>query len=180
MLALGALEDVREQFPQCVLLLAGEGPERVKLLEFAKQLGLGDVVISPGFVFDVESVYAATDIFVFPSFQEPLGSSLLSAMAYGLPVVAFPFGGIPEVLEDSRNGLLVKEINTVALPDAITRLLSNPGEAKRLGEAARETIQARFSASHMVEATLRLYEHLIEAGEDSRFGSPRTGEKPRV
>jgi glycosyltransferase involved in cell wall biosynthesis len=160
---LGALHDLREKFPLCVLLLAGEGPERAKLQEFAKQMGLAAVVKFPGFVADIESVYAATDLFVFPSFEEPLGSSLLSAMAYGLPVVAVTGGGIPEVVEDSRTGLLVKLPDTFVLPDAISRLLSNPVEARRLGEAARETISSRFSADHMADATLQLYERLVAA-----------------
>ncbi len=164
---LAALDALREQFPRCVLLLAGEGPERAKLQEFARQLRLDDAVKSPGFVPDIESVYAATDLFVFPSFEEPLGSSLLSAMAYGLPVVAVMGGGVPEVVEDSRTGLLVNVTNTLALPTAIARLLSNPAEARRLGEAARETISARFSADRMVDATLHLYERLIAVHRNS-------------
>jgi glycosyltransferase involved in cell wall biosynthesis len=160
-LLLGAIADLREQFPQCVLLLAGEGPERAKLQEIARQLRLDDVVKSPGFVADIESLYAATDLFVFPSFEEPLGSSLLSAMAYGLPVVAVTGGGVPEVVEDCRTGLLVKLTDTRVLPGAIARLLSNPAEARRFGEAARESIGARFSADRMVDATLGLYERLI-------------------
>jgi glycosyltransferase involved in cell wall biosynthesis len=112
---------------------------------------------------DIESVYAATDLFVFPSHEEPLGSSLLSAMAHGLPIVGFERGGIPEVVEDGKNGVLVKDLGAGALPGAIAHLLSNPAEARRLGEAARETISTRFSASHMVDATLNLYERLIAA-----------------
>jgi glycosyltransferase involved in cell wall biosynthesis len=114
-----------------------------------------------GFVPDVESVYAATDLFVFPSHQEPLAVAMLSAMAYGLPVVAFARGGNPEALADGKNGLLVNELDAGALAAAIARLLTNPAEARHLGEAARETVIARFSADRMVEETLRLYKHLV-------------------
>jgi glycosyltransferase involved in cell wall biosynthesis len=162
-LLLQALADLRARFPQCVLLLAGEGPERIRLQELARRLQLDGIVKFPGFVPDIESVYAATDLFVFPSHEEPLGSSLLSAMAHGLPIVGFARGGIPEVVEDGKNGALVKDIGAGGLADAMARLLSNPAEARRLGEAARETISTRFSASHMVDATLNLYERLIAA-----------------
>jgi glycosyltransferase involved in cell wall biosynthesis len=117
----------------------------------------------PGFVSHVESVYAATDLFVFSSHEEPLGSSLLAAMAHGMPVVAFARGGVPEVVDDCKNGLLVNDLNPVALAAAIARLISNPAEAGRLGEAARETISSRFSANQMVDATLQLYQRLIAA-----------------
>ncbi len=160
-LLIRALADLRAQFPQSVLLLAGEGPEQSKLQELVWQLHLEGVVKFPGFVFDIESVYAATDLFVFPSHEEPLGSSLLSAMGHGLSVVAIARGGIPEVVEDGRNGVLVKDLDPGALAAAIARLLSNPAEARRLGEAARETISSRFSASRMVDTTLNLYERLI-------------------
>jgi glycosyltransferase involved in cell wall biosynthesis len=160
-LLIRALADLRAQFPQCVLLRPGEGPEKTKLQEVARQLRLEGVVKFPGFVADIESVYAATDLFVFPSHEEPLGSALLAAMAHGLPVVAIARGGVPEVVEDGKNGLLVKELDPVALTAAITCLLSSPPEARRLGQAARETISSRFSADRMVDATLHLYERLI-------------------
>jgi glycosyltransferase involved in cell wall biosynthesis len=160
-LLLRALADLRAQFPQCVLLLAGEGPEKASLQALARQLGLEGIVKFPGFISDVESVYAATDLFVFPSHQEPLACAMLSAMAYGLPVVAFARGGNPEALEDGKNGLLVKDLDSGQLAHAIARLLANPAEARRLGDAARETVVAHFSADRMVDETLRLYEVLV-------------------
>src|SRR6202035_4216255 len=132
--------DLRMQFPQSVLLLAGEGREKASLQALVRQLGLEAVVKFPGFVSDVESVYAATDLFVFPSHQEPLACAMLSAMAYGLPVVAFDRGGNPEAIEDSKNGLLVKELDPKALAAALARLVARPEEAARLGRAARETV----------------------------------------
>jgi len=101
------------------------------LQEVARHLLPEGVVKFPGFVPDIESVYAATDLFVFPSHEEPLGSALLSAMAHGLPVVAVARGGVPEVVEDGKNGLLMKELDPGALADVIARLLSNPTEARR-------------------------------------------------
>jgi glycosyltransferase involved in cell wall biosynthesis len=158
---LRALAQLRAQFPDVVLLLAGEGPEKTNLQALASQLGIEDVVRFAGFVPDVESVYAATDVFVFPSHQEPLACAMLSAMAYALPLVAFARGGNPEAVVDAKNGLLVSELDAGALAAAIARLLSSPDEARHLGEAARETVVAHFSADRMVEETLRLYETLV-------------------
>ena len=160
-LLLRALSQLRSQFPNTILLIAGEGRERDNLQALVRQLQLEGMVKFAGFVPDVERVYAATDLFVFPSHQEPLACAMLSAMAFGLPVVAFARGGNPEALDDGRNGLLVKKLDFRALADALAQLLSNPEEARRLGEAARATVIARFSADHMVEETLRLYEHLL-------------------
>ena len=160
-LLLRALAELHAQFPHVVLLLAGEGPEKTNLQALTRQLGLEDIVKFPGFVRDVESVYAATDVFVFPSHQEPLACAMLSAMAYGLPLVAFARGGNPEAVVDAKNGLLVSQLDAGALAAAIARLLSNRDEAQRLGEAARETVIAHFSADRMVEETLRLYQRLV-------------------
>jgi glycosyltransferase involved in cell wall biosynthesis len=156
-LLLRALAELRPKFPPCVLLLAGEGREKANLQALVRQLGLEKIVRFAGFIPDVESVYAATDIFVFPSHQEPLAVAMLSAMAYSLPLVAFARGGNPEAVEDSKNALLVNGLDASALAAAIARLISNPAGARELGEAARETVIARFSADRMVEETLRLY-----------------------
>jgi glycosyltransferase involved in cell wall biosynthesis len=158
---LRAFAELRAKFPQCVLLIAGDGPEMAGLQALAAQLRLEDAVKVPGFVSDVESVYAATDLFVFPSHHEPLACAMLSAMAYALPVVAFDRGGNPEAIEDGKNGLLVKELDPKALAAALASLVAHPEEAARLGRAARETVIVRFSEDRMTEETLRLYEHLV-------------------
>jgi L-malate glycosyltransferase len=162
-LLIRALVDLRAQFPQCILLLAGEGPENARLQEIARQMLPEGAVKFPGFVSDVESVFAATELFVFPSHEEPLGSALLSAMAYGLPVVAIARGGIPEVVEDGKNGCLVKDLDPSALAAAVARMILNPVEGHQFGEVARETISSHFSADQMVDETLSLYERLIAA-----------------
>jgi len=160
-LLLRAFAELRAQFPQCVLLIAGDGREKANLQALAMELRLEGAVKFPGFVSDVESVYAATDLFVFPSHHEPLACAMLSAMAYGLPVVAFHRGGNPEAIEDGKNGLLVKELDPTALAAALARLVAHPEDAARLGQAARETVLTRFSEDRMTEETLRLYEHLV-------------------
>ncbi|HET6144465.1 MAG TPA: glycosyltransferase family 4 protein [Candidatus Acidoferrales bacterium] len=158
-----ALAHVRLRFPDCQLLLPGDGPYRAKLAATVQKLDLNGAVHFPGFVEDIGRVYAAIDLFAFLAQAEALGTSLLTAMAYGLPVVAAARGGIPEVVEDGKNGLLLQDPNTTAVASAIERLLDDPKTASRLAVTARETIAARFSQDRMVEQTLNLYEQLVSA-----------------
>jgi len=162
-LLLEAFAKLRTEFPECVLLLRGEGRELPKLHSLARQLHVTDAVkFLPPF-FEIETMFAAMDIFAFPSHEEPLGSALLAAMANRLPVVAIARGGIPEVVEDGKNGLLLKDLDPEGFAAAIAHLVAHPDEATSLGGAARETVMRRFSANRMVEETLRLYEHLVAA-----------------
>lgn len=155
---LRAFAKLSAQFPGCTLLLCGQGPERGRLRELAGQLQILDAVRFAVPIHKIEEVFAAMDIFAFPSHEEPLGSALLGAMAYGLPVVAIGRGGIPEVVERGKNGLLVDSPDPDALAAAIEVVLANPEAAHLLGKVARGTISARFSADRMVDATLGLYE----------------------
>ena len=157
------LPEVLAQFPDCRLMLAGEGPCRGRLVRLTRQLGVESAVHFAGFVEDVAHVYQALDAFLFPSLAEPLGSSLLMAMAYGLPVVAVGRGAVPEVVEDGRTGLLVAESEPAGIAKAVVQLLRNNQLAAQLGASARESIAQRFTADHMVDHTLDAY---------SRVGPP--------
>jgi glycosyltransferase involved in cell wall biosynthesis len=163
---LRALPAVREKFPGARLIFAGDGPCRSRLEAVSHALGLSQAVIFTRFVKEVSQVYAALDAFVFPSLAEPLGTSLLAAMAWGLPVVAVASGGVPEYVENGSTGLLVAQPNPTAFSADLLRLLSEPELAKRLGTAAREAIQKRLTADHMVENTLRVYEEVLKESQE--------------
>jgi glycosyltransferase involved in cell wall biosynthesis len=152
-----ALPKVRARYPDCHLLLAGDGPCRADLERLARQTGVADSVQFAGIVNDVAQVYAALDIFVFPSFAEPLGSSLLAAMGYGLPAVAVAGGAVPEIIRNETNGLLIPDPDPEDFAGAVLRLLDDPALAGRLGDAARQTVERQFSTDRMVEDTLDLY-----------------------
>ncbi len=159
---LPAMPEVRVKFPGTRLLLAGDGPCRTRLERLAEELGLQGAVIFAGFVEDVAQVYAALDIFVFPSLAEPLGTSLLAAMAYGLPVLAVASGGVPEYVHDGGNGLLVAESAPELAANGLLRLLTDNSLSAQLGRNARRTIEDKFSAGRMVENTLSAYQKLID------------------
>jgi glycosyltransferase involved in cell wall biosynthesis len=155
----------------CHLLLAGDGPCRRSLEHLARELRVESAVHFAGLVEHVSQIHAALDVFVFPSLLDALGTALLAAMAYGLPVVALERGGVPEIIEDGQNGLLIPARDPAAYPEAIAaavaRLLGEAALATRLGAAARETVQQRFAADQMVEQTLRVYRKVVSsAGAD--------------
>ncbi len=166
-LLLEAFAAMRRETPHCQLLHAGDGPWRAPLEEQARAAGLVSDVRFAGFVEDVDSVYRACDAFLFPSLSEGAGTSLLSAMAHALPVVALARGGVPEIVQDGENGLLVQEAAPAALAAAATRLVADGELARRLGEAARQTVAEKFSADRMVEATLAVFERMASGASPS-------------
>jgi glycosyltransferase involved in cell wall biosynthesis len=159
---LRAMPEVRKKFPATRLLLAGDGPCRTRLEGLTKQLDLQNAVIFAGFVEGVAQVYAALNIFVFPSLAEPLGTSLLAAMAYGLPVLAVASGGVPEYVDDRENGLLIAKSDPELTADGLLRLLMDDSLSAQLGRKARRTIEDKFSAGRMVENTLGAYQKVFE------------------
>lgn len=160
-LLIEAFAKLRRECANCRLLLAGEGPLRAQLERQAREAGLASAIIFAGFVSDVDSVYAAGDLFVFPSLAEGSGSSLLRAMAYGLPVLALARGGVAEIIEDGRSGVLVQEASAEDLARAAARLLKNAELRERLSRAGRETVSSRYSVDRMVDGTARILEKLI-------------------
>jgi len=107
------------------------------------------------------AVLASATVAVMPSLNEALSNVLLESMAAGAPTVATRVGGTPEAMVDGMNGLLVPPGDATALAAAIARLLSDPPFAAALGRAARQTVEERFSADRMAEATGRLYVDLL-------------------
>lgn len=156
-----AFAKLRREVTNCRLLLAGEGRLRAQLEAQARDAGLEPAIIFAGFISDVDSVYAAGDLFVFPSLHEGAGSSLLRAMAFGLPVLALARGGVAEIVENGKNGVLVQEANGEALAQATAQLLRDKEFRERLSRAARETVASRYSADRMVDSTARIFEQLF-------------------
>ena len=159
-----ALAELGTEFPNCKLLIAGEGKYREELAALAKQLKCEDRLIFAGFVRGIAAVYEAIDIFVFPSLFEGLGTSLLSAMSYGVPSITFFGCALGEIVEDGASGMQVEAKNAGAIAEAVKRILRDRGLAKKLGEAGRARIEEKFSAEKMVENTLAVYEELIGRG----------------
>ena len=103
---------------------------------------------------------AGATLFVLPSRREPFGIAILEAAALGRPVVATRVGGIPEIVDDGRSGLLVPPEDAAALADALDRLLACPGLAVAQAQRLRDTVGHRFG----IERQVRAYEEIFGAG----------------
>jgi glycosyltransferase involved in cell wall biosynthesis len=159
---LRSLADLRSEGCDAVLLLVGEGRERTRLSALAAELGLGDRLQFLGTRRDLPVLFAAMDVFAFPSRWEGTPLALIAAMAAGLPVVATPVGGIPDVLKDGATGRLVPVDNVPALTEALRATLRDAATSRTLGAAAREHVLAHCSVTAMLHELEALYWSLAE------------------
>jgi glycosyltransferase involved in cell wall biosynthesis/CelD/BcsL family acetyltransferase involved in cellulose biosynthesis len=143
------------------LLLAGDGECRPPLEAQVRERALQGRVHFLGLRADVAEVLAAADVFVLASHTEGHPLSLMEAMAAGLPVVATAVGGVPEIVEDHKQGLLVKPHDCHGMAAAMVCLGQDPGKRLEMGRAAGWRAEEEFSATHMAEAYLQLYEHIL-------------------
>jgi len=191
MTLLEAWPAVLRQVPEARLLVIGEGSQRELLEAQAEQLDLlgqhcsadscvgtrgarpGAKVLFTGLRDDVPAVTAALDVAVLPSYREAQGLAILEAMALRRPVVATAVGGVPEMVEHERTGLLVPPRDPVALGAAITRILTDHPLADMLARAGHDFVHASFSVEHMVHAVSAVYEDGA-AAVAARRGATRT------
>lgn len=143
--------------PQARLLILGEGPLRAELEALAVRLGISGSVLFAGFQPDPARWLGALDVFALSSWGEGMGSVVLEAMACRVPVVATSAGGIPEVVEHGRTGLLVPPRDPAALAGALLSALGDPASCARRAEEAERRL-AGFALERAAERTLELYE----------------------
>jgi glycosyltransferase involved in cell wall biosynthesis len=158
---LEAVALLREWQPAVRVELAGDG-DADAIARRARELGISERVLIRGWCSTEERsrLLARAALFVLPSHVEGLPMSLLEAMAAGCPVVATRVGGIPDVVADGANGLLVGHGDPVALAAAIVKVLADPALAERLGRAARQAIARRHSPAAAVERLGNIYSEL--------------------
>ncbi len=151
------------------LALVGDGPLRDNLAARAQQLGIHDHVHFLGRRSELEHIYPAFDIFVLSSLQEGSPNVVLEAMACGVAVIATDVGGVPELLDDGRVGLLVPAADHETLTDALAgvladaleRLVNDAPLRRRLGNASREHVERQFTLERMVAKHETLYDRLL-------------------
>lgn len=158
---LAAWRGIAAARPRAHLLLAGEGGLRGELTALAADLPR---VRFLGFRNDIPDLLAAADAFVLASHHEGLGTAVMDAMCCRLPVVATRAGGIPELVRDDQDGLLVPERDPAAFAQALARILDDPALRVRLGAAAAATASDRFHAPAMVEAYVGVYNRMLGDG----------------
>jgi glycosyltransferase involved in cell wall biosynthesis len=148
---------VVQQVPDARFIILGEGELREHLEKQVREHHLEKHVLLPGFRTDVLGCLKGFDLFVMSSVTEGLGTSLLDAMACARPIVATRAGGIPEIVEDGVNGLLVPARDHHALAEAIVRALKDADLRDRMGEAGFARVSERFTDERMVSETAGVY-----------------------
>jgi glycosyltransferase involved in cell wall biosynthesis len=159
---LEAVPRILETCPSAVFLVAGRGTCEEALREQARSLGIDTRVRFLGLRQDVPFLLAIGDVFVLPSLSEGLSIAILEAMAAGKPVVTTRVGGNPEVVVDGETGLLVEPADAQALASAITRVLTRPTEARRLGLNGLARMKSRFTTGAMVRAYEAIYDEVLK------------------
>ncbi len=158
---LAAFKDLAARHPDTALVLMGEGQERERLERYAKRLGIKDRVVFCGHVDEASRYLKALDLFVLPSHTESLGYVLIEAGQAGLPVVASRVGGIPEVVENSVSGTLVRPGSAHLLAIALETLVADAALRTRFGEALKARVETKFSLERMAARTLALYSSVL-------------------
>lgn len=139
------------------IIIIGEGEERALLERQIKDAGITDRVFLAGFVPDAARFLPGFDIFALSSLKEGLPYALMAAMAAGLPVVATRVGGIPDLITDGEDGILITPKDTKGLSTALARLVADAEGRTRLASHARVTIATKFPFSAMLARTISLY-----------------------
>lgn len=144
------------------LEIIGDGVLRKDLEEQVKRLGLENNIEFKGEISNIADILPFFDIAVLTSsLREGLGISLLEAMACGLPVIGTKIGGIPEVIADEKNGILVAPQNSEELAKAILKIMNNKSLARQMGEKSRSIACEKFSQKLMIKKIEKLYENLL-------------------
>jgi len=151
-----ALPQVKEEVK--LLVVGKDNPEPYKKL--ASKLGVSNKIIFAGFVPDIREYYAASDVFVFPTLYEPFGLVITEALASGLPVIVSEFAGATDIMNDGREGLLLKNpTNPKEIAEKVNILVEDENLRKQMSRNARKTAE-KYSWDIITEKTLKVYEDL--------------------
>lgn len=156
-----AMTKVIKRLPQSKLVIVGSGPLKFKLQKLAKKLKITDHVIFTGSIKNISSILQLFTIFVLPSRSEAFGISILEAMRAGVPIIATKVGGIPEIITNNRDGILIEPGQPKLLASGIMKLINNKKLQAKLSKEGLETIK-RFSIDKMIQETSRVYKGLFK------------------
>jgi len=156
--------EIAEKFPKIKLIIIGEGPYLKRLKSLTEKLVLTKRVFFLGKIDnkEIHKFYNLADICAFPTLcSEGLPYVILEAMACEKPIIASRIGGIPSIIKDRKNGLLIEAGNSNQLEHGIIELLKNKVLAKKLGENARLYIIKEASLRNMIQKTIRIYQEVV-------------------
>ncbi len=156
-----ALAQLRGQGIDAAVLLVGEGEQQKPLEELAASLGCRQHLHLAGFQTDVRPSFEAMDVFALSSLREGLPNVVLEAMAMAVPVLATRIAGVPRVIDDGRDGLLVNPGSVEELTTGLKRLFQEEQLRRRLGQQGRRTIEERYSFAQRMAKVAGVYDELL-------------------
>lgn len=157
-----AAAHLRAAVPNLLIAIAGEGPLRTALDAQVDFKGLRQSVTFLGFQKEVQPVLDAADAFALPSLCEACPYAVLEAMASGLPVLGSDVGGVRELIDDGKTGLLLPPRDAATWASAIRTLATDSGLRERFGRAGRERVNDRFQEQDMIRRTFDVYRRFVE------------------
>lgn len=158
---LQAMEKVNKKYPTARLILVGEGPAKNELEMLSEKLALKNKVVFAGLKRDMVQMYSVMDIFVLASTtREAFGMALIEAMAMGIPVIGTKVGGIPEIIENGKNGILIQSGDSMALAEGIIQYIQDKDFAKKISIEGRKTVEEKFTDKKMANGFEELFKEL--------------------
>lgn len=155
---INAMEQVSKDHPDTICVIIGGGDDLATLHLLIKEKRLESSVLLAGYVDNASEYLKAFNIFVLSSLKEGLPYTILEAGSASLPVVATTVGGIPEIVEDMRSGVLVQPKNSRELAHALSFMIEHSAMRKQYGAALREIVTRKFSLEKMLAEVESLYE----------------------
>ena len=152
---------IQHQIPLARLLIVGDGDLREDLFTLSISLGIKNRTVFTGNLIDIPNILQAMDVFILTSLWEGIPLAILEAMAAKLPVIATSVGGIPEIIRDGENGILVPSENPQAIAEAISRYYYDPDLRKKLALAGHQRVRNDFSIESLIKQMQNLYERLL-------------------
>lgn len=156
-----AIGMLQESIKNTRFVFCGDGPCRQDLENQSKNLGISDICHFVGFRRDLKEIFQAMDLMVLPSLTEGLPNVVLEAFACSKPVVATRVGGVPEIVEDGVNGVLVLPERPDLLAEAIKDYLADPEKSRMMGEAGYHKVRKDFTLEAQTEKLERIYEGVL-------------------
>ncbi len=153
---------VLQKIPNAQFFIVGDGPLREELIEMANELGVADRIHFPGFQSNIGDYLKLIDIFLMVSEDEGLGSSILDAQYFGLPVIATPVGGIPEIVIDGETGILTPVNDYQKLADNIIDLANSSYKRQQIGELSRRKVLDSYTTEIMAQNILQTYHDVMK------------------
>lgn len=154
---LNAIEQVSKDHPNIICIIMGDGESRASLEQIIKDRKLENHVKLLGYVNEAVHYLKALNVFILPSIKEGLPYALLEAGFASLPVISTTVGGVPEIVEDMKSGVLVQPKNNRELAHSISFMIEHPNMRRQYGAALRESVVQKFSLEKMVSGVEKVY-----------------------